>query len=217
MIFSLLQSPIDFLAVIVGFLVIGIAVHEFAHAYVANKFGDPTAKLDGRVTLNPLAHLDPMGTIIFFLVGFGWGKPVRINPYYLYKRSDELKVAIAGIVANLLVATVLAIPLRIATYQGVMIESNIYLLFLKKLVEINVLLAAFNILPFPPLDGSHFVEYFLSAESRIKFAVYGQYIFLGIIMYGIVTGHSIIFTVIEPIMRGMLFIVSGSFVGSSLF
>jgi Zn-dependent protease len=217
MIFSLLQSPIDFLAIVVGFLVIGITVHEFAHAYVANRFGDPTAKMMGRVSLNPLAHLDPMGTILFFLVGFGWGKPVPLNPHYLHRKSDELKVAIAGILTNLLVATILAIPLRIATIQGVMIDSNTSLLFLKKIVEINVLLAAFNILPFPPLDGSHFIEHFLSEESRIKFMSYGQYLLLGIIMYDILTGNSIIFSIIEPIMRGMLFLVSGSFAGSSLF
>lgn len=217
MIFSLLQSPIDFLAIVVGFLVIGITVHEFAHAYVANRFGDPTAKMMGRVSLNPLAHLDSMGTILFFLVGFGWGKPVPLNPHYLHRKSDELKVAIAGILTNLLVATILAIPLRIATIQGVMIDSNTSLLFLKKIVEINVLLAAFNILPFPPLDGSHFIEYFLSEESRIKFMSYGQYLLLGIIMYDILTGNSIIFSIIEPIMRGMLFLVSGSFAGSSLF
>lgn len=217
MIFSLIQSPIDFLAVVVGFLVIGITVHEFAHAYVADRFGDPTARLSGRVSLNPLAHLDPIGTIIFFLVGFGWGKPVPLNPHYLHKRSDELKVAIAGIATNLLVAAILAIPLRIATMQGVMIESNIYLLFLKKVVEINVLLAAFNILPFPPLDGSHFIAYFMSEESKLKFYSYGQYLLLGVILYDMLTGNSIIFSIIEPIMRGMLFVVSGSFAGSSLF
>lgn len=217
MIFSLLQSPIDFLAIVVGFLVIGITVHEFAHAYVADRFGDPTARLSGRVSLNPLVHLDPIGTIIFFLVGFGWGKPVPLNTHYLHRKSDELKVAIAGILTNLLVATILAIPLRIATIQGVMIDSSPLLLFLKKIVEINVLLAAFNILPFPPLDGSHFVAYFLSEESKLKFYSYGQYLLLGVIMYDIFTGKSIIFSIIEPIMRGMLFLVSGSFAGSSLF
>lgn len=208
-ILSLLQSPLDFIAVLVGFMVIGITVHEFAHAWVANKFGDPTAKMEGRVSLNPLAHLDPIGTIMFLIIGFGWGKPVPTNPHYLRHKQDELKVAIAGIVANLLVATLLAIPLRIAMLKGIVIDSEPILVFLKKLVEINVLLAAFNILPIPPLDGSHFVEYFLDNEGRYNFQRIGQYVFIGIIMLGFLSGYSIISLVMEPIMRVMLFFVSG--------
>ena len=208
-ILNLIQSPLDFIAVLVGFMVIGITVHEFAHAWVANRFGDPTAKMQGRVSLNPLDHLDPVGTILFLIIGFGWGKPVPTNPHYLRHRQDELKVAIAGIVANLLVATFLAIPLRIAMLKGIVIDSNQTLVFLKKLVEINVLLAAFNILPIPPLDGSHFIEYFLDNEARYNFMRIGQYAFIGIIMLGFLSGISIISTVVEPIMRVMLFFVSG--------
>jgi len=208
-ILSLLQSPIDFIAILVGFMVIGITIHEFAHAWVANRFGDPTAKLEGRVSLNPLAHLDPIGTILFLIIGFGWGKPVPTNPHLLHQKKDELKVAIAGIVANLLVATVLAIPLRIAMLKGIVIDSEPLLSFLKKIVEINVLLAAFNILPIPPLDGSHFVEYFLDDEARYNFQRIGQYALLGLILFGFVSGISIISVIMEPIMRVMLFFVSG--------
>jgi len=208
-ILNLLQSPLDFIAVLVGFMVIGITVHEFAHAWVANKFGDPTAKMEGRVSLNPLAHLDPVGTIMFLIIGFGWGKPVPTNPHYLRHRQDELKVAIAGIVANLLVATLLAIPLRIAMLKGIIIDSEPLLAFLKKIVEINVLLAAFNILPIPPLDGSHFIEYFLDNEGRYNFQRIGQYVFIGIIMLGFLSGYSLISLIMEPIMRVMLFFVSG--------
>ena len=206
---NILQSPLDFLAVLVGFLLIGITIHEFAHAWVANKFGDPTAKMEGRVSLNPLVHLDPVGTILFLIIGFGWGKPVQINPHLLRNKNDELKVAIAGIVANLLVATILAIPLRIAMIQGVAIDSEPYLLFLKKLVEINVVLAAFNLLPIPPLDGSHFVEYFLDDMARYRFQQIGQYALIGLILFGLVTSVSIIPLIMEPIMRVMLFFVSG--------
>ena len=208
-ILNLLQSPLDFIAVLVGFMVVGITVHEFAHAWVANKFGDPTAKMEGRVSLNPLAHLDPVGTIMFLIIGFGWGKPVPTNPHYLRHRQDELKVAIAGIVANLLVATLLAIPLRIAMLKGIIIDSEPLLAFLKKIVEINVLLAAFNILPIPPLDGSHFIEYFLDNEGRYNFQRIGQYVFIGIIMLGFLSGYSLISLIMEPIMRVMLFFVSG--------
>lgn len=208
-ILNILQSPLDFLAILIGFMVIGITVHEFAHAWVANKFGDPTAKMEGRVSLNPLAHLDPVGTILFLIIGFGWGKPVPLNPHFLRSKKDELKVAIAGILANLLVATLLAIPLRIAMLKGIVIDSEPILVFLKKLVEINVLLAAFNILPIPPLDGSHFVEYFLDDETKYNFQRFGQYALLGLIMFGFLTGTSIIWTIMEPIMRIMLFFVSG--------
>lgn len=208
-ILSLLQSPLDFIAVLVGFMVIGITVHEFAHAWTANRFGDPTAKMEGRVSLNPLSHLDPIGTILFLIIGFGWGKPVPTNPHYLRHKQDELKVAFAGIIANLLVATILAIPLRIAMLQGVVIDSEPILAFIKRLVEINVLLAAFNILPIPPLDGSHLVEYFLDDEGRYNFQRIGQYVFIGIIMLGFLSGYSIISLVMEPIMRVMLFFVSG--------
>jgi Zn-dependent protease len=208
-ILSLLQSPLDFIAVLVGFMIIGITVHEFAHAWVANKYGDPTAKMEGRVSLNPLAHLDPVGTVLFFIIGFGWGKPVPTNPHFLRHKKDELKVAIAGIVANLLVATLLAIPIRIASLKGILIDSEPILLFLKKLVEINVVLAAFNILPIPPLDGSHFVEYFLGEEEKFNFQRYGQYILFGLIMFDFLTGYSIFLAIMEPIMRAMLFFVSG--------
>lgn len=206
---NILQSPIDFIAILVGFMVIGITVHEFAHAWVANKFGDPTAKMEGRVSLNPLSHLDPIGTILFLIIGFGWGKPVPINPHFLRHKKDELKVSIAGIVANLLVATLLSIPLRIAMLKGIVIDSEPILLFLKKLVEINVILAAFNILPIPPLDGSRFIEYFLSEEGKYNFQRFGQYALLGLILFGFVTGISIISALVEPIMRVMLFFVSG--------
>lgn len=209
MIFNLLQSPIDFLAIIIGFLVIGITIHEYAHAWVANRSGDETAKLMGRMTLNPLAHLDPIGTIMFFVVGFGWGKPVPLNPMRLRNKSDELKVAIAGIVANLLVATLLAIPIRIASYQGIIVDSVPFLSFLKKLVEINVILAAFNVLPIPPLDGSHFVEYFLGEYQKIQFRFIGQYALIGLVLFDIVTRSSILVSIMEPIIRVFMFIVAG--------
>ncbi len=209
LILSLLQSPLDFVAVLVGFLLVGITIHEFAHAWVANKCGDPTAKMEGRLSLNPLDHLDPVGTILFFIIGFGWGKPVPINPRFLKNKRDELKVAIAGIIANLLMATILSIPIRIASVKGIVIDTEPVLLFLRKIVEINVVLAAFNILPIPPLDGSHFVEYFLDEEGKFKFQFYGQYALLGLIVFDFITGKSIILAIMEPIMRIMLFFVSG--------
>lgn len=207
---SLLNSPIELLAVIVGFLLIGIPIHEFAHAYVANKYGDPTAKLEGRLTLNPLAHLDPMGLVFFFMIGFGWGKPVPVNPRLFKSEKDDLKVSIAGIVANLLVAFILGIPIRIAILQGHLIDSSIYLSFIDYVLVINIMLAVFNILPIPPLDGSHFIEYFLSDEQKIAFANYGQYILLGIILLGLTSGISILSIIIEPMIRVVHWVMIGT-------
>lgn len=206
---NLLNSPIDLLAIFIGFLVVGITIHEFAHAWVANKFGDPTAKMEGRLSLNPLVHLDPIGTIFFFLIGFGWGKPVPINTHYLNHKKDELKVAIAGIIANLLLALILSIPIRVALLHGQIIESSPYLMFLNKIIDIQLILAAFNLLPIPPLDGSHFVEYFLDEEQKYKFQSVGQYLLIGIIFFDTITHQSIIFGVMEPIIRVLSLIVRG--------
>jgi len=206
---SLLQSPLDLIAIVIGFLVIGITIHEFAHAYIADRFGDPTARTMGRVSLNPFAHLDPIGTILFFMIGFGWGKPVPVNNRYLNKKSDQLKVAFAGIIANLAMATILAIPLRIATMRGVLIDSSWILSMIDKIVDINIILASFNILPVPPLDGSHLIEYFLSEEQKIKFFFYGQYAILALIILDFVSGYNIIYTIMEPIMRVFSLLIKG--------
>ena len=207
---SLLNSPIELLAIVVGFLLIGIPIHEFAHAYVANKYGDPTARMEGRLTLNPIAHLDPMGLIFFFLIGFGWGKPVPINPRLFKDPKDELKVSIAGIIANLIVAVILGIPIRIALLQGQLIDSSTFLTFIDYIVVINIMLAVFNILPIPPLDGSHFIEYFLSEEQKYSFQTYGQYILLAIILLGLTTNVSILSMIMEPAIRIIHFIVVGT-------
>lgn len=207
---NLFRDPIYFLAFIVA-LVAGITVHEFAHAFVANKCGDPTPRLSGRLTLNPLAHLDPLGTVFLFLAGFGWGKPVLINPRNFKDKKDELKVAIAGIATNILLALVLAIPIRIALIGGHTIDSSAFLSFLNVIVDINLVLACFNLIPIFPLDGSHFVEYFLSEEAKETYEGTGPFVLFGLILYGNFTGNSILFTIMEPLLRFLSFIVKGTF------
>lgn len=205
---NLLGEPIAFVALILG-LIIGITVHEYAHAYIAYKCGDYTAKYEGRLSLNPLVHLDPLGTLFLFIVGFGWGKPVPINPSFFHKKSDELKVAIAGIVANIIIALILAIPLRIATAMGIFIDESITLQILNLIVELNLILAAFNLIPIPPLDGSHFVEYFLSEDGKASFQRIGPFVLIGVLLYGSISGHSVIYQFIEPVVRFLSFIVKG--------
>jgi len=205
---NLLGEPIAFIAVILG-LIIGITVHEYAHAYIAYKCGDYTAKYEGRLSLNPLVHLDPLGTLFLFVVGFGWGKPVPINPSFFSKKSDELKVAIAGIVANIIIALILAIPLRVATAMGIFIDRSIPLQILNLVVELNLILAAFNLIPIPPLDGSHFVEYFLSEQGKATFQRIGPFVLIGVLLYGSISGHSVIYQFIEPVVRFLSFVVKG--------
>lgn len=209
-ILSLIQNPLLFLAFAIG-LLIAITVHEFAHAWMANRCGDPTARLEGRLTLNPVAHLDLLGTIFLLFVGFGWGKPVPINPSNLNKKSDELKIALSGIVANIIVAFILAIPIRIALISGQMIDSTLWLTMLNYVVDLNIVLAVFNLLPISPLDGSHLVEYFLPDNAKESFRQYGPYILIFVLILDRVFGSAIIYTIMEPLIRVLSFVVKGTF------
>jgi Zn-dependent protease len=135
-------------------LLIGLIGHEFAHALVAVARGDQTPRIDGRLSLNPSNHLDPLGTIAIFLIGFGWAKPVRINPMRLRSPLDGALVALAGPVANLVIAFVLAIPIKLQVLPAGSIPWN----FLWMAFSLNVILAVFNFLPIPPLDGYSFLS-----------------------------------------------------------
>ncbi len=136
-------------------LILVVTFHEFAHAYVATLLGDPTPRQHGRVTLNPLAHLDPLGTILIFFVGMGWGKPVPVNRSYFRKPiAYESIVAVAGPLMNLLIALIVLIPLK---YFYHYLNTEL-VLFLATIFDVSILLFAFNMLPFPPLDGSKFLQ-----------------------------------------------------------
>ncbi len=149
---------------LVGFLaglLIAITIHEFAHAYIANRLGDPTAKNRGRVSLNPIRHLDPVGTIFLFLAGFGWGKPVPINPNNLKRpKIDQLKIALSGPFANIIIAIIFALPYRwvLAANLDLNILNTPLLTISHYIVDINIILAIFNLLPIPPLDGGDIVR-----------------------------------------------------------
>ena len=159
---------LDFLYIIFA-LVLVITFHEFAHAYVAMLLGDPTAKHHGRVTLNPLAHLDPLGTVLMFLVGIGWGKPVPVNRSY-FKRpiAYEALVAVAGPLMNLLIAILVLIPIK---YFGHYMNYELALL-LGTIFDVSVLLFAFNMLPFPPLDGSKFLQLLIPRRYQHHYQFY---------------------------------------------
>lgn len=155
-------------------LIFSIVIHEVSHGWMANYLGDPTAKYMGRLTLNPIPHIDLLGSIIipFILLisntGFiiGWAKPVPYNPYNLRdKKNGEMLVALAGPASNLLLALIFGIIIRILLFQGIGVNSSI-ISFFSIVVFYNILLAIFNLVPIPPLDGSKVLFHFLPYSSR---------------------------------------------------
>ncbi len=207
---NLISQPVFAISAIVG-LLLAITFHEFAHAWMANYLGDPTAKNLGRLTLNPFKHLDPLGTLFLLVAGFGWGKPVPYNPSNLKSDADEVKVALAGVTANLILALILGIPLRIATAMHVAIDSNLWLLAVEILLEMNLVLIAFNIIPIPPLDGSKLIFPFISFDARVTFERFGPIILLGLIIASNFFGSPFLVSFMEPIIRVLSFVAKGTY------
>jgi Zn-dependent protease len=170
--FNNLNLPIIISRIFV--LLTAFAVHEFAHAWAADRFGDPTPRDNGRLTLNPMAHLDPMGSLMLIVVGFGWAKPVPINPYALSRRSSAavMWVSLAGPASNLLMAIIASIPFQLGLVSqfgafsnpGQLLPSLDLLLW--EFVSINLLLFLFNLIPISPLDGEKILYYLLPPEGK---------------------------------------------------
>lgn len=173
-----------------------IVLHEFAHALVAYRLGDPTPRYEGRLTLNPLAHLDPIGALMLFLFRFGWAKPVGVNPSYFHNpRRGMMWVALAGPLANVTVAWVSNLLLRLLqaldplavdpSWWGILRGIALLLQFS---VEINLWLAAFNLIPVPPLDGSRILSGLVSSRQAVAIArmeAYGPLVLVLLIMSGV--------------------------------
>ncbi|MCF7835336.1 site-2 protease family protein [Candidatus Gracilibacteria bacterium] len=185
---------IDFLEIIqlAIILLVSIGLHEYAHAYVSYKLGDPTPKLQNRLTPNPLKHLDPIGFLMIFLINFGRGKPVQVNPmYYKNPLKGELMVALAGPATNLILSTIgIIIILIYSKILGYSITSilqtntDIVNIFRLKFSIINIALAIFNMIPIPPLDGFRIIKMLRFKASQIieKYTIYISIAFLLIIL-----------------------------------
>lgn len=166
MIGELFNNPVGFLFYIVA-LVLAITVHEFAHALLADRLGDPTPRLQGRLTLNPLAHLDLVGSIMMLVARFGWGKPVVFDPFNLRNpRRDAAIISLAGPISNLLVAILASaiLHLLIVTHLATGIVGLLLFGLLQPIIMINVVLAIFNLVPIHPLDGFKIVGGILPPE-----------------------------------------------------
>ena len=203
----LFRVPIEVLILLIPVLVFALVFHEFSHAWVANKLGDPTARYSGRLTLNPLAHLDPFGSLMILFVGFGWAKPVPVDSRYLANpRVDMMKIAFAGPAANLLLAFVGGTIIR----TGLVSDSITLMILL--FTQINIMLAVFNMIPIPPLDGSQIFSSIMMRrypELVYKLQMYGPQILLGLIMIGYFTRISPIWIVISPFVNFFLFLFAG--------
>jgi Zn-dependent protease len=162
----LAQNPLYFVAWVAAIL-IALTIHEFSHAFAAHLMGDQTAKRLGRLSLNPITHIDPVGFIALVLIGFGWGKPVPFNPYNLrYPKWGSALVAAAGPVSNIIMVAVFGTILKYT--HNLMPEGNLLVEFLTLLVMLNLILCLFNLIPIPPLDGSKFLLSALTAPEHYK-------------------------------------------------
>jgi len=176
-----MNFDISLLIVKIPTLLFAITIHEYAHGRVAYELGDPTAKQMGRLTLNPLRHIDPLGAIALFFFHFGWAKPVPVDPRYFKNiRKDTMLMALAGPVANFAAAFAVGMLIRYFLFP-----IKLYQMTLAYLLFMNIGLGLFNLLPIPPLDGSHVLENLLSyraAQAYREIGRYGLFIIFGIVM-----------------------------------
>ncbi|RJX20094.1 MAG: site-2 protease family protein [Ammonifex sp.] len=203
---------LDVLAVVLAF-VVGITVHEFAHGWTADRLGDPTARYAGRLTLNPVAHADPVGTILLpiLLIAtgsrfiFGWAKPVPINPYHFRDRRRGLVlVSVAGPLANVVTAVLAAVLLGFSGFTSPVL-ADIFI----TIIWINIILAVFNLIPVPPLDGSKILAGLLPGRQEwlIRFEQYGMIILVLLVFSGAL---GVLFRyIVDPAAKLLIFLATG--------
>lgn len=203
----LFRLPPEVLVLLIPVLLFALVFHEFSHAWVANKLGDPTARYAGRLTLNPMAHLDPIGGLMILFVGFGWAKPVPVDIRYLSNpRVDMMKIAFAGPASNLILAFIGGTILRLGFVHGTMAMMIMFF------TQINIMLAVFNMIPIAPLDGSQIFSGLLirtNPELVRNLQIYGPQILMGAILIGYFTPISPIWWFMGPFVKFFLFLFAG--------
>ena len=208
----LLRLPMEVLIILLPILIFSLCFHEFSHGYIAYKLGDHTAARNGRLTLNPLAHLDPIGSLMILFVGFGWAKPVPVNPVnFSNPRLDMMKVAFAGPASNLLLAFTGGLMMRLVNIVG-LLQSEMFIQTLYFFIFINISLAVFNKIPVAPLDGSQIFGNMISKnypELAWKLQMYGPKILMGIILIGMVTPFSVLGFLMMPFVKMFMYLFTG--------
>ncbi|MDA8065011.1 MAG: site-2 protease family protein [Thermaerobacter sp.] len=186
------RDPLLNLLLMLPGMLLALTLHELAHGLVADHLGDPTARYAGRLTLNPLRHLDPLGTILLLVVGFGWAKPVPVDPRnFANRRGGMAAVGLAGPLTNFLLAFVLSFPL---VYLQLAAGSALLERMLSFAVIINVLLGIFNLLPVPPLDGSRILPAFLSPRAAYAYELHERwgYVVLLVLLFTGLLGNILV-------------------------
>jgi len=212
------NSPSYFISGIIT-LLISFTIHEFAHAWTATKFGDDTPRMYGRLTLNPIAHLDILGSLMLVFAGFGWAKPVPINPRKLQQHSPAalMFVALSGPFSNCLLAALAAIPLRfgLVTPTAPMVDMfPTPYQFLLYFLFTNLGLMVFNLIPLPPLDGEAILEFLIPPAWEEQWGTikpYGPYILLGLFILGPMIGFNLLDVLISPLVIKMANMLLGGF------
>jgi len=182
-------------------IILGLTVHEYSHALVAHICGDSTSKNQGRVSLNPLRHIDPLGFIMIIVAGFGWAKPVQFNEQNLNNpKTDVIKIAVAGPLSNAILAMVLSVIFSIFSSVVPVYSKTVYEVFIYS-IYINWMLFIFNLIPLPPLDGSHLLFHYFKRFPSLYAGLYkyGSYILFGLILATVLT--KINFLPIMPVVR----------------
>ncbi len=190
--------------ILIPIIIFALSFHEFAHGWMAFRFGDLTAKVNGRLTLNPMAHLDMFGALALYFMGFGWAKPVPVNPRNLMNpKHDLMWIALAGPLSNFLLAFISGVLLSVFLRTGIISGNSTLTVVLIMSLQINLVLAIFNFLPIAPLDGSKILAGLLPSRYHnelAKFEYYGPRVLIGLILISMITGFNIFSLVISPIM-----------------
>jgi len=202
MITTLFTNPLQFILSAIA-IVIAISIHEWAHAKTADYLGDPTPSMQGRLTLNPRAHLDLYGTLFLLIIGFGWGKPVQFDPFNLQNpRRDAAIISFAGPISNFILATASSLILYLFTFISVPVVTAISFIFLPSFIIMNLLLGVFNLLPIHPLDGFKIVGGMLNKNQAFEWYKLERFGMLFLLMLIIPFGNqSMLEAIIRPVLN----------------